>query len=418
MKNAANASGVSESLPLDPAAQSWLQRALRFAEGRIGRTGSNPAVACLLVQNDRLVGRGRTGLGGRPHAESLALAEAGEHARGACGYVTLEPCNHHGQTEPCTEALIRAGVRRVVVGFLDPDVRVRGRGLARLRAAGVETYLARGVPLPASLRPYFFHRQHGAAYLSLKSATSLDGRIALASGESRWITNAAARRWSHGLRARVDGVMIGAETALRDQPRLDCRLSGLEDAGGRVILLDTSFRVPASFFRDKRQTVLIGSHAHFDPSLPQLAPLQQSGGLVLTCQPSELDTLGRPDLRGVLVQLAQLGLVHVLLEGGSRLAGTALQNDLPGHIYHFQSEKIIGKTGLSMIDSPALPALSGAFSDALARPPRFQLEDSVLFPPDSAQEGETLLSVWGRVSSFSENSSPASPGSPGSPSSD
>ena len=284
VKNAENASGVSESPPLDPAAQSWLQRALRFAEGRVGRTGSNPAVACLLVQNDRLVGRGRTGLGGRPHAESLALAEAGEQARGACVYVTLEPCNHHGQTGPCTEALIQAGVRRVVVGFLDPDARVRGRGLARLRAAGVETHLARGVPLPTSLRR-IFSTGNTARLFEPQSATSLDGRIALASGESRWITNAAARRWSHGLRARVNGVMIGAETALRDQPRLDCRLSGLEDAGGRVILLDTSFRVPASFFRDKRKTVLIGSHAHFDPNLPQLVPLQQSGGLVLTCQP-------------------------------------------------------------------------------------------------------------------------------------
>ena len=193
-----------------------MRAALALAGRGLGRVAPNPAVGCILVKDGRVVGRGWTQPGGRPHAETEALRRAGAAARGACAYVTLEPCAHHGQTPPCAEALIAAGIARCVVALEDPDPRVDGGGLARLRDAGIEVEVGPGASAAADLNAgYLSQRQAGRPLITLKLATTLDGRIATKRGASRWITGEAARARAHLLRVRHDAVLVGSGTADR-----------------------------------------------------------------------------------------------------------------------------------------------------------------------------------------------------------
>ena len=201
--------------------------ALRLAERGLGRTWPNPAVGCVVVRHGQIVGRGWTQPGGRPHAEVEALRRAGAEALGATAYISLEPCAHYGQTPPCTMALLHAGIRRAVIATADPDPRVDGRGIDQLRQAGVEVALGLGQDEATQLNAGFFLRvRAGRPLVTLKLATSLDGRIATRTGASQWITGEAARRRAHHLRATHDAIMIGSGTALADDPSLTCRLPG------------------------------------------------------------------------------------------------------------------------------------------------------------------------------------------------
>ena len=205
--------------------------ALALGERGRGRTGLNPAVACVLVQGGRVVGRGWTQPGGRPHAEAVALEQAGDGTRGATAYVTLEPCAHESPRGPaCADLLAGAGVARAVVGLRDPDPRTDGRGLERLRDAGVEvTVGVREDDARRSLAPFLIRQRLGRPFVTLKLALSLDGAIATAAGESRWITGERARAHGHGERARHDAILVGGGTLRADRPSLDVRLEGLED---------------------------------------------------------------------------------------------------------------------------------------------------------------------------------------------
>ena len=223
-----------------------MRAALTLARRGLGLTAPNPAVGCILVNENRAVGRGWTRPGGRPHAETEALGRAGSAAAGATAYVTLEPCSHHGQTPPCADALIEAGIARCVVASEDADARVSGEGLAKLRAAGVE--VADGVLAEEAAtlnRGHLLSRRDGRPLVTLKLATTLDGRIATAGGESRWITGPEARARGHMLRAEHDAVMVGSETALLDDPELSVRLPGLEDRKPLRVVLDRRLRLPA-----------------------------------------------------------------------------------------------------------------------------------------------------------------------------
>ena len=236
---------------LSAAADSALDRrymalALALAERGLGTVWPNPAVGCVLVQDGRIVGRGWTQPGGRPHAETEALSRAGDAANGATCYATLEPCAHHGQTGPCADALVQAGIARAVVATQDPDPRVAGRGLARLEAAGVEVTLGCMEDPARALNAGFLSRvDRGRPQVTLKLASSLDGRIATHTGDSRWITGATARARGHLLRARHDAVMVGAASALADDPALTCRLPGMADASPIRVVIDGSARLPA-----------------------------------------------------------------------------------------------------------------------------------------------------------------------------
>ena len=222
-----------------------MQAALALGRRGLGSTWPNPSVGCVLVRDGRVVGRGTTAPGGRPHAEAVALAMAGPAARGATAYVTLEPCSHHGQTPPCADALVAAGVARVVIAGNDPDPRVDGAGIARLRAAGVEVLTGLLTPEADAQQAGFLDRiRSGRPMVTLKLATTLDGRIATRTGASQWITGPDARRAAHALRGRHDAVMVGIGTVLADDPDLTCRIPGFRRTPIVRIVLDSTLRTP------------------------------------------------------------------------------------------------------------------------------------------------------------------------------
>ena len=231
----------------DPALdRRYMALALALAERGLGNVWPNPAVGCVLVRDGRIVGRGWTQPGGRPHAETEALARAGDGAQGATCYATLEPCAHHGETGPCADALVQAGIARAVVATEDPDPRVAGRGNARLEAAGIGVTRGCMEEEARALNAGFLSRvEKGRPLVTLKLASTLDGRIATHTGDSRWITGAQARARAHLLRARHDAVMVGAASALADDPALTCRLPGMADASPVRVVIDGSARLPA-----------------------------------------------------------------------------------------------------------------------------------------------------------------------------
>lgn len=210
----------------------WLAAAANLAERARPRSRPNPAVGAIIVRDGRVVARGWTQSGGRPHAEAVALAQAGDLMRGATLYVTLEPCAHRSERGPaCADLVAASGIARCVVGVADDDPRTSGAGMARLRAAGIATHCADDAVCRESLAGYMLRRREGRPHVTLKLATSLDGAIALASGESRWITGAEARAHAHRERARADAILVGGGTLRTDEPRLDVRLPGLEERG-------------------------------------------------------------------------------------------------------------------------------------------------------------------------------------------
>src|SRR5262244_2005899 len=224
-----------------------MRAALALARRGLGGVWPNPAGGCVIVKNGRIAGRGWTQPGGRPHGETEALRRAAEAARGADAYVSLEPCCHWGRTPPCVDALVAAGVQRVVVALEDPDPRVAGEGLRKLRVAGIDVEVGLCAEEAAEVNAGFLIRVRlGRPLVTLKFATSLDGRIATASGESQWITGLAARERAHALRASHDAIMVGTGTVLADDPQLTCRLPGLNHRSPVRIVIDRNLRIPPS----------------------------------------------------------------------------------------------------------------------------------------------------------------------------
>ncbi len=352
--------------------------ALGLAASGLGATWPNPSVGCVIVAPDgRVVGRGRTGLRGRPHAETQALAMAGAAARGATAYVTLEPCSHHGQTPPCAEALAAAGVARVVVAAGDPDPRVDGAGLARLRAAGVAVEQGlRAAEAEDTLGGFFIRVRQGRPLVTLKLASTLDGRIATRTGESRWITGAPARRAAHALRGRHDAVMVGAATLAADDPDLTCRIPGYAHRPTVRIVADSRLRtkLSAAIVRSAYQApswILYHTDslpdgtdpAAFKPGeiIPSRAQLLAEAGARCILVPAGE---GGIDLPQALRALGTRGLTRVLVEGGAGLAASLLRADLVDRIVWFHAPGVIGADGH--------PALAPLGVEALAAMPRFR----------------------------------------------
>ncbi|MCO6417012.1 bifunctional diaminohydroxyphosphoribosylaminopyrimidine deaminase/5-amino-6-(5-phosphoribosylamino)uracil reductase RibD [Siccirubricoccus sp. KC 17139] len=339
-----------------------MRAALALARRGLGNTWPNPAVGCVLVKDDRVVGRGWTQPGGRPHAETQALDRAGEAARGATAYVTLEPCSHWGRTPPCCDALIRAGVRRVVVAAGDPDPRVDGRGLARLREAGVtvETGLFRAEA--EALNAGFARRiTSGLPLVTLKLATTLDGRIATATGESQWITGPEARRAAHAIRGRHDAILVGSGTVLADDPELTCRLPGMARVPLARVVADSRLRTPlgAKLVATARQVpTWIATRTGQKPAA--LAPYQEAGVEILTVRRERRGL----DLAALLGALAQRGITRVMAEGGAGLAAALLRARLVQHLAWFHAPGIMGGDGL--------PAVQPLPLDLLSAMPRFR----------------------------------------------
>lgn len=323
-----------------------MHHALRLAARALGQCAPNPAVGCLIVSDSgRVLGRGWTGPGGRPHAETVALAQARGSARGALAYVTLEPCSHHGATPPCAEAMIAAGIARVVAPLQDPDPRVSGSGFARLREAGIEVVTGVLSAEAEDMNAGFFLRiRERRPLVTLKAAISADGRTAAATGESRWITGPEARRFGHLLRAQHDAILVGIETALADDPLLTCRIAGLEHRSPVRIVLDTRLRLSA-------QSQL----AHTAKDIPTIVFSACEGGGELRAKGMEVlmvgrDRTGRPDVGAVLRELAARGVTRLLVEGGATVHASLLDRGLADRFELFRAPVILGGAARAAVD--------------------------------------------------------------------
>lgn len=350
-----------------------MRHALVLAVRGLGRVAPNPAVGCVIVSPEgRILGRGWTKDGGRPHAETVALEQAGTAARGATAYVTLEPCAHRGQTPPCAGALIEAGIARVVAAIEDPDPRVKGRGVAHLREAGITVVTNILSAEAAKLNEGFFNRvAKSRPMVTLKIAQSLDGRTATASGESQWITGEAARRYGHLLRARHDAILVGIETALKDDPELTCRLAGLEKASPIRVVLDTRLR--------------LGEWSKLSQSAKDVPTLvfttsENEGGRLRVCGVEVIkiaaDVRGQPDLSAALNALAARGITRLLVEGGAIVHAAFLNRGLADRLEVFTAPMVLGSAGKGAIG--ALAALGLDESPVFRRIARRTLGPDVL----------------------------------------
>lgn len=332
----------------------FMRVALDLARPMLGLTTPNPAVGCVIVSNNRIVGRGATVAGGRPHGETVALAQAAERARGATAYVSLEPCAHQGQTPPCACALVDAGIARVVVGCRDPYPPVRGRGIAILRVAGVE--VAEGVLEEECRRlneGFFMRVTRGRPFVTLKLATSLDGRIAAVGGDARWISSPESRELVHRWRREADAVMVGAATVLADNPRLTCRTAGGRDPA-RVII-DGRLRLPASakVFRQRSSapTILVTTPAN-RPRAERLYGNRRGARSIVEIVAAQ-SKAGKIDLNALMREFGRRGWSKILLEGGAHLAGAALAAGIVDRVAFFIAPRILGG---------GLPAVEGMIS--------------------------------------------------------
>jgi diaminohydroxyphosphoribosylaminopyrimidine deaminase/5-amino-6-(5-phosphoribosylamino)uracil reductase len=334
-------------------------RALALARRGLGQTWPNPTVGCVLVKDGAIVGRGWTQKGGRPHAETEALKRAGEGARGATAYVTLEPCSHHGRTPPCADALIAAGIARAVVATTDPDGRVNGQGHAKLEAAGVRVDAGLRKAEADEINAGFFLRVHeGRPLVTLKLATTLDGRIATKTGESRWITGEAARRRAHLMRARHDAVLVGANTVAVDDPELTCRLEGMAAQSPVRVIFDARLALPqtAKLVRTARDVptwIVAGLEAPKD----RVRMLEDAGVVVIT---RALNAAGHTDAADALRELAQRGITRVLCEGGAGLAASLLRSGLVDRLAWFHAPKVLGGDAVAAADALGVSALASA----------------------------------------------------------
>jgi diaminohydroxyphosphoribosylaminopyrimidine deaminase/5-amino-6-(5-phosphoribosylamino)uracil reductase len=355
-----SATETPKNAPTDLAA---MRAALALARRGLGTVWPNPSVGSVIVKDGHVVGRGWTQRGGRPHGETEALRRAGAAAQGATAYVTLEPCSHWGKTPPCADALIAAGLRRIVVALEDPDPRVAGAGIERLRADGLAVEIGLCAAEAAELNAGFLQRVRlGRPLVTLKLATSLDGRIATASGESRWITGPLARERAHLLRATHDAILVGTDTVLADDPQLTCRLPGLADRSPVRIVIDRQLRIPptARIIAEARQvpTWVVTLRAA-DPGRQQL--LRDAGVEVIAAEP---DSAGMIDLPAVLVLLGKRGLTRLLVEGGGRLAAALLRAQLVDRLLWLHAPLLLGGDGV--------PAVAALDPGALAAMPRFE----------------------------------------------
>ena len=363
---------------ISAADRKWMRAALMMARRGDGRTAPNPSVGCVIVKNDVLVGRGVTADGGRPHAETVALDSAGGLAKGATAYVTLEPCSHHGQTPPCCEALIAAGIARVVIGNQDPDERVSGKGITAMTSAGIT--VTTGVLSDAiahQLAGYHHTRIKERPHVTVKIATSLDGKIALKDGTSQWITGALARQYVHLLRSRHDAILTGAGTVRVDNPMLTCRLDGITHQPLRVVMASGQELNPAAqIFATSGQypTLVICPE---DSSHRQTLPEE------VKTVTAEKGNDGHLDPMNTLSVLVKQGMTSVLIEAGGKLLASFIKAGLVDRIIWIRNPMVIGGDGLPVVADLGLTDLDAGRGYALYQ--RQYL-------------GEDVLEIWQRRS--------------------
>ena len=355
----------------------FMQLALALGRRGQGNVWPNPSVGCVIVRDKTIVGRGWTASGGRPHAETQALAQAADRSHGSDVYVTLEPCAHQGQTPPCAQALIDAGVKRVVVATGDPDLRVAGKGIAMLRDAGITVEF--GVCEREANRDHvgFFSRiTKNRPFVTLKLALSVDGRIATGTGDSQWITGATARRTVHAMRMRHDAIMVGAGTVRADDPTLTVRGFGTVRQPVRVVV-SRKIDLPqdSQLAKTAETAPLWICHGPDQDSAATLWALK--GAKVIECALGN----GQVDMASALNALADRGLTRVFCEGGGALAASLLRADLVDELVVFTGGVAIGAEGI--------PGLAALGVETLSEAPRFSLKEHRKVDQD-------CMSIWTR----------------------
>lgn len=338
-----------------------MRAALSLARRGLGNVAPNPSVGCILVKEGCVVGRGWTQPGGRPHAETEALRRAESAAKGATAYVTLEPCSHVGKTGPCSDALIAAGIHRVVIAMIDPDERVAGRGVEKLKQAGIVVELGTCATEAEMLnRGFILHRTLNRPMVLLKLATSLDGKIATASGESKWITGPAARSHAQLLRADYDAILVGIGTAIADDPALTRRLPGTKSQPLRVVLDGQGQLQPDSKLCDGTAPSLQIVSDSCSTAVPE--------GVDRAVVSLDGDRLSIPD---VLTCLAERGVTRLMIEGGARVASSFLDAGVVDKIAWYRAAKVLGDNGLGAVaglnysDLAKAPSFTHAFTEQL-----------------------------------------------------
>ncbi len=339
--------------------EEFMAEALRLARRGLGRTSPNPAVGALVVKRGRIIGSGYHKRAGLPHAEIEAMKGLGsQDLRGATLYVTLEPCCTEGRTPPCTGAILGSGIRRVVIGARDPNPRVSGRGMARLREGGIEVVEGVLEDRAAALNDWFEkYITTGLPFVRLKLAASLDGRIAAKTGRSKWITGPEARRYVHRLRAAADAVMVGVNTALADDPALTVR-----SARGRNparVLLDSAFRTPlgARIFSDPADGVFV-----FTTSRAPAAKVRSGRAMGIKVFSMGRRSAPGVDLRSVMKKLGRLSIANLLIEGGGALAASALGEGLVDRVSYFMAPIFLGGCGVPSVGSLGVTDPAGALA--------------------------------------------------------
>ena len=337
--------------------QRFMQLALTLGRRGLGRTWPNPAVGAVVVKDDVIVGRGWTEPGGRPHAEVVALARAGPAARGATLYVTLEPCSHFGKSPPCTDAIIAAGIARVVAAVEDPNPEVAGKGHAKLRAAGIAVDVGRCAAAAARDHAGHFRRmREHRPHVVLKLAVSADEKIAAAGGKPIAITGEAARRRVHLLRAQSDAILVGIGTVLADDPLLTCRLPGMEKRSPVRVVLDNGLRIPGDsrLVHTARETPLWVMASELAEA-PAAAKLGAAGAQVFRLAPRDKPGL---DPLAVLHMLSDKGITRLMVEGGSRVASSIVAAGLVEEVWLLRGPDAVGAEGIAALDALPLTAIT------------------------------------------------------------
>jgi diaminohydroxyphosphoribosylaminopyrimidine deaminase/5-amino-6-(5-phosphoribosylamino)uracil reductase len=352
-----------------PSDTEHMRHALHLAESGLGRTWPNPSVGAVVVKDGTVVGTGVTAHGGRPHAEPQALAAAASAALGATLYVTLEPCAHHGQTPPCTDSIIAAGIARVVVANTDPNPKVSGKGMAQLRAAGIEVTEGVHEAEAMALNEGFFSLiKRGRQFVTLKIATSVDGKIAAAPGTATPITGKESRDAVHLLRATHDAILTGIGTVLADDPRLTSRLTGREADSPQRVVMDSRLRTPPS--AKILPAWIITSEKTLAAEPEKAAALREKGASLFTVALNgEYVSLSE-----TLTKLGEKGITRLMVEAGSRLAGEFVRQKLVDRLYWFRAPMTIGNSGV--------PALHGMDISSITSLPPYNLRKTEHFGDD------------------------------------
>lgn len=318
----------------------YMERALQLAAMACGRTSPNPVVGAVIVHNNHIIGEGYHRKAGTPHAEVHALNAAGNMARGASMYVSLEPCSHHGRTPPCAEAIVASGISRVVVACLDPNPKVSGQGISILRDAGIEVEVGLLQEEARQLNEVFFkYIQTGLPFVTMKTAMTLDGKIATGSGDSRWITGDNSRRFVHELRNVYDGIMVGLGTVLADNPRLNTRLDDSDRRDPVRIIIDGGLQIPftsqiVNSAHEQRTIIFTGTTDNED----KIRRLNEYGMEIIKL-PGQAEHIS---LKAMLSKLADMEICSILLEGGGNLNAQMLQQGLVDKVHWFIAPKIVG----------------------------------------------------------------------------